>query len=89
MTVIYNDPFSSRSGFEYAMDRMQKEIDYKLKHLQDNMRMQQPQNAPIYQSVQMNGETQIYKNGVLQSDSKEIKEKASKLKSLIAYYYKR
>lgn len=80
---MYNDPFSSQSG----LDRMQKEMDYKLKQMQDNMRMQQ--NYPMYQAVEMNGETLVYKNGVLESDTKDKKEKASKLKSLIAYYYKR
>lgn len=85
--MAYNDPFSSRTQFESAMDYMQREMDYKLKRMQENMMQQQ--HRPMYQAVEINGEMQVYKNGVLESDTKQIKEKSGKLKSLIAYYYHR
>lgn len=85
------DPYSSRTSFETAMDYMQREMEYKFRKLQDNLRYSN--NQPIYvQATTADGTT--YQMSSVQAipetkDQKEAKERAKKLRNLIAYYYSR
>ncbi len=85
------DPYSSRTSFETAMDYMQKEMEYKFRKLQDNLRYSN--NQQMYVQARADDGT-VYQMSNVQpipetKDQKEAKERAKKLRNLIAYYYSR
>lgn len=85
------DPYSSRTSFESAMDYMQKEMEYKFRKMQDNLMSQNHQ--PMYVQARAYDGT-VYQMSNIQpipatKEQKEAKDRAKKLRNLIAYYYSR
>lgn len=90
--VISLDPYSSGSGILQYMDRMQKEMEYRFRAMERNLsQMNYPQHIFV-QAQTVDGDT-YQMNQVAPitetAEQKTAKEKAKKLRNLIAYYYSR
>lgn len=90
--AISLDPYSSSSGILQYMDRMQKEMEYRFRELERNQRQMGYQQPMYVQATTMDGTT--YNMSQVApipetSEQKTAKERAKKLRNLIAYYYSR
>jgi len=89
--AISLDPYSSGSRMMQYMDTMQKEMEYRFRELERNQRYMNHQ--PMYVSAQAMDGTQYTMSQVAPipetAEQKTTKERAKKLRNLIAYYYSR
>lgn len=90
MMAISIDPYSSGSGMMQYMDRMQKEMEYRFREMERNQRSM---SRPSYVQAQTNDGT-VYQMSQIApipetAEQKTAKERAKKLRNLIAYYYSR
>ncbi len=91
MMAISLDPYSSGNGIMQYMDRMQKEMEYRFRELERNQRYSS--NQPMYVQATTNDGTQYTMSQIAPipetTEQKTAKERAKKLRNLIAYYYSR
>lgn len=84
------DPYSSGSGMMQYMDIMQKEMEYRFREMERNQRSM---SQPMYATAQTFDGTQHTMNQVAPipetAEQKTAKDRAKKLRNLIAYYYSR
>lgn len=84
------DPYSSSSGILQYMDRMQKEMEYRFREMEMQQRYA---SRPVYVSATtMDGTTYQMPSvaPIPETEAqKKAKERASKLRNLIAHYYSR
>lgn len=87
---MYVDPYYYGSGMMQYMDRMQKEMEYRFRELE---RQQSYASKPMYVQAQASDGTVYTMSQVAPipetAEQKKAKERAKKLRNLIAYYYSR